>query len=244
MFKFWFRDALDKLERDLGGLGIDSLWSRVINAIHLNKRSVHGISIKPSITGTWKKIVLINKELQALSIDLTKSIIGKVGNGASIKFWADLWMGDTTLVHLFPAIAKLATAKYCYISECMHVANGTITWDLHWKREPQSMKEIDQRDDCMALLGQFSVGDGDDKWEWSHNAEKTLTSASLRRMIEYKKFVFLDGSYGYNLWLPIKVNFLYWRTLLACLPTRVSLTKRGFLLLHNHAHCATLLMKM
>lgn len=63
---------------------------------------------------------------------------------------------------------------------------------------------------------------------WSH---KRFTSASLRGVIDRKLFVQLKGFYGNNTWLSIKANFLYWRILLNCIPSRVSLAIRGILII-------------
>ncbi|KAK1423484.1 hypothetical protein QVD17_18787 [Tagetes erecta] len=205
----------------------NSLWYRVIKAIHYNNRMFFPLPLKPSISGTWKNIIAINKELLTFSIDLCSSIRGVVGKGNKLMFWSDIWIGNAPLGDQFPAIAKISSSSDITIEECYTLVNGTLIWNIPWKRNPQSHDELNQWNTCKLLLDSMNITNVSDEWRWDLNCDLSFTSGSLRRLIEQKRFTIYDGKFEDNKWLPIKVNFLHWRVVLNRLPTRQSLAHRG-----------------
>lgn len=110
------------------------LWFKTISAIHHNPNMFNLILIWASIMSTWKNIISINEDLQALSIDLCRRICAITGRVDKICFWSDYWIDHETLGDKFPAIAKLSLSKQCKVEECYTITNGVITWNINLKR--------------------------------------------------------------------------------------------------------------
>nr|GEV97633.1 RNA-directed DNA polymerase, eukaryota, reverse transcriptase zinc-binding domain protein [Tanacetum cinerariifolium] len=85
----------------------NSLWTRVIHAIHGSSRQVLSAS-HPSLRRS------IIKEVNALKdqgIDFISHCKLRVGNGRSTMFWKDLWIGDSPLCLAFPRLYALDNNK-------------------------------------------------------------------------------------------------------------------------------------
>ena len=60
--------------------------------------------------GLWKEI---NKETERLKHNCSF----KIGDGSKIKFWEDVWCGETTLMAIFPSIYAMADTKGARVEE-------------------------------------------------------------------------------------------------------------------------------
>lgn len=107
------------------------------------------------------------------------------------------------------------------------MVNGVGSWEMGWKRALQGDEESSQWSNCKQLITSMVINGNQDEWVWSHGNSKTYTCASLKWLIDRRMFTQMDGLYENNTLIPIKVNFLHWRLLLNCTPTRASLTRKG-----------------
>ncbi|PWA91621.1 RNA-directed DNA polymerase, eukaryota [Artemisia annua] len=89
------------------------LWVTVIKAIHGPNGGIHVDSMHSPIQGTWNGILSMIKSPKLKSIDLLSLCTRKVGNGASVRFWDDIWCGSQPLKCIFPRIHMLDNDKGC-----------------------------------------------------------------------------------------------------------------------------------
>lgn len=54
------------------------------------------------------------------------------------------------------------------------------------QRSPHGLEELQQWDSCLTLLSDVMVSNVPDKWEWQLNAQKLLTSTSIRTITRYE----------------------------------------------------------
>jgi hypothetical protein len=97
--------------KDRGGLGIDVLelknksllckwlfkilnedgvWQELLTNRYLHSKSLSQVTSQPSDSPFWKCIMEVKEEFFARG-----SFI--VGNGESVRFWEDIWLGDRPL---------------------------------------------------------------------------------------------------------------------------------------------------
>ncbi|GJT85273.1 RNA-directed DNA polymerase, eukaryota [Tanacetum coccineum] len=76
------------------------LWARAIKAIYGHNGGIHADSMHSSNQGTWCNILSMVNSLKSKGIDLLSLCIRKLGNGASIRFWDDVWCGNLLLQNL------------------------------------------------------------------------------------------------------------------------------------------------
>ncbi|GKA69091.1 hypothetical protein Tco_0775155 [Tanacetum coccineum] len=106
----------------------NALWVHVVKAIHGDEA---GIDIRGCHTnGVWASIVGSIFHLHSSGIVPLNSIRFKVGDGSSIRFWKDTWLGDDPLYIRYNILYHLEKYKDCFIQQ--RIANGSWFWD--WSR--------------------------------------------------------------------------------------------------------------
>ena len=43
----------------------------------------------------------------------------KIGNGESIRFWEDVWLGETTLAHQYPSLYNIVRTKHVRVAHVL-----------------------------------------------------------------------------------------------------------------------------
>ncbi|KAL4333543.1 hypothetical protein GQ457_07G000620 [Hibiscus cannabinus] len=125
--------------------------------LNLSKSKLIGINVEESMVDNWASIFNCKSEkLPSLYLGLPlgqlknskliwapivenfKSKLAgwksKVGNGPKIKFWSDVWAGNTTLKESFLRIFTLATNKKGVIAEFGFVENGVWCWKVNLRK--------------------------------------------------------------------------------------------------------------
>lgn len=85
------------------------------------------------------------------------------GYSSKVKFWYDLWCGDSLLKEEFLDIFFISHDQDSSIAGLLQFNNGMKHWDLHFSRSVQDW-ELDSLDRFMELIYSSSMsGKGDDK---------------------------------------------------------------------------------
>uniref|UniRef100_A0A803P8A0 Reverse transcriptase domain-containing protein n=1 Tax=Cannabis sativa TaxID=3483 RepID=A0A803P8A0_CANSA len=111
----------------------NSLWHKVIKSRYGKADNFwdtkQGVRMSPR--GPWMDIADLYHEYG-------KMVKFKVGNGASIRFWEDEWIGGPSLRDQFPTLAVLSRAKNASIQEMIgdagEVGDCVASWDFKFRR--------------------------------------------------------------------------------------------------------------
>ncbi|KAJ0656010.1 putative reverse transcriptase zinc-binding domain-containing protein [Helianthus annuus] len=205
---------------------VDSMWRRVIESIHGGRNRWVFLPVKNSIPGCWKSIVTYLDKVVIKGISLQSQIRGKLGNGADLRFWLDLWIGTVTLKDRWPALFEADKDKNDTVgSRVLQVDNKTVLADS-WVMETTTVQSISEAQDARFLLPQVRIVGVKDRWVWEPDKDGTFSVAAV------KKWLADDGSYRpgpvlkWESWIPIKVNVFAWRMIMDRLPTREALVRR------------------
>ncbi|XP_026450968.1 phospholipid:diacylglycerol acyltransferase 1-like [Papaver somniferum] len=104
--------------------------------------------------GVWKNIY---KHLQVFK---SSSSI-KVGEGTSVLFWEDRWVGDHPLATKFPHLYAIASTKNWTVNKCAATVNSGGSWNLGLDRRLSSI-QIEEVCALISLLQNCYNGTGDD----------------------------------------------------------------------------------
>ncbi|GJZ84431.1 putative RNA-directed DNA polymerase, eukaryota, reverse transcriptase zinc-binding domain protein [Tanacetum coccineum] len=129
----WVRWKKCLASKNMGGLGIRSifalnvgllfkwiwrflcnstdLWIKVIKEMYGFHGGIFDENMQRSSLSPWCGILSSIKALKNKGIDLLSLCSRKLGNGVSIRFWDDVWWGDTCLKSLFPRVYLLDTER-------------------------------------------------------------------------------------------------------------------------------------
>ncbi|KAJ0577283.1 putative RNA-directed DNA polymerase [Helianthus annuus] len=228
--KWWWRYKICK----------NHLWNKVIDEIHGGGRAHNIIPSKNSMVGVWKAIVAVNKEFRKYNLDLNDHLAGEVGKGDTVRFWYDKWCQGCRLKDQFPSIYTISKGKHGLVSEFYNRGSGGITWELKWIRRPSSAVELDELQRIMRLLGQASITDSNDKWEWVAQGVKSEFSVKWVRtdLEESTNTCTRQPLFKWSSLAVPKVNHFVWRAFNGNIPTASALASRNVNADHLLVECS------
>ncbi|XP_071741292.1 uncharacterized mitochondrial protein AtMg00310-like [Rutidosis leptorrhynchoides] len=226
---------------DHGGLNIGSLkafnialvskcrWRYVNNpdALCLSIiKSIHGdIFVNTSGNGSsyWHNIVSTCSKAETVGILPSNIFHMVIGNGTKVRFWHDLWCGNTTLFSRFNRLYHLDLCK-----DDM-VANKWVDghWQWTWTREYLGTRNEQLLCSLQNDIDNIQLSDRIDSWSCSISNDGLYTVKDARLVIDRKILPVLDTNTIWFKFLPNKVNIFLWRFRLDALPTRWNLSARG-----------------
>ncbi|KAM0024642.1 hypothetical protein Hdeb2414_s0022g00618131 [Helianthus debilis subsp. tardiflorus] len=120
-----------------------------MSAIHYDSQSWSYLLIKAGISGGWKGIHNIEKELGGLNIDVDQLIMGEVGTRTAMRFWIEKWWGDSPLKEVFPALFILGNQK--------DATTAMRKGEWSWERTLETTTEREQFNQISELMNLVSI---------------------------------------------------------------------------------------
>ncbi|GKV01533.1 hypothetical protein SLEP1_g14082 [Rubroshorea leprosula] len=162
----------------------------------------------------------------------------KLGEGNSVKFWEDVWIGDESLANKFPRLLLNSLGRAKSISQMGFWSNGSWSWSLEWRRpnfswEKHSMAELRRMlQTIQPIKGQK------DRWEWRH--DQGIYSAKSGYQVLSSSHQQSRNNLHKRIWcrlVPTKICAFVWKVLQDRIPSKVNLYKRGIIPDLNLATC-------
>ncbi|PWA41950.1 RNA-directed DNA polymerase, eukaryota, Reverse transcriptase zinc-binding domain protein [Artemisia annua] len=147
----WVRWKKCLASKNMGGLGIE------MYGFH---GGIFDENMQRSSLSPWCGILSSIKALKNKGIDLLSLCSRKLGNGVSIRFWDDVWWGDTFLKPRFPRVYLLDTERSSYVANRV----GLHDWSRVLRRVPRGGVEATQLEDLQSFIVDVVLSDQDDSW--------------------------------------------------------------------------------
>ncbi|KAL4582705.1 hypothetical protein LXL04_007264 [Taraxacum kok-saghyz] len=195
-------------------------------ALHMKGSRWQTFPVKTELTGVWKNITKVVKELEADNIFLADHMSKQVGCWDKTSFWHEEWTGSGILKDVFPLLFKIEKEKNCTVLDRLDTSNHNPSCKWNWKKTRLSAEEDIESLCCELIIQDTRLPNTVDTWVWKTDAEGEFSVRSIRRLWESAKYQELDYKHWWNKWVPLKVNFLCWRAVLNRLPSKLELEKR------------------
>ncbi|PWA51809.1 reverse transcriptase domain, Reverse transcriptase zinc-binding domain protein [Artemisia annua] len=157
----------------------NSLWKNIIVSCHGSSRPWAMLPCSASASGCWKQIVKVGEQKLPNGELLNSYFVASLGDGSSLNFWGDLWLGDTPLRVRYPNLFNLERDKWVKVSGRVHFEYNVNTLRWNWKREPSSYQELTE---LFSLLGEIydvnRQGDSD-VWKWKASTDGIFSVSRL-----------------------------------------------------------------
>lgn len=102
-----------------------------------------------------------------------------LGNGLKIRFWKDLWWGETTLDTTYPRLLRIAMHKSAMVVEVLSLGINGINWNLLFTRDLYEW-EISIVGELMENLCLVFIDRADrDSRIWAPSADDTFSFKSF-----------------------------------------------------------------
>ena len=203
----------------------EALWRRVIDCKYGSEvggwttrvsRDPHGVSLWKHIRRGWNL--------------LSQHVRFEVGDSTHIRFWKDLWCGESTLQEVFPDLYRIARDKDALISAHLQVRNNQILWNLDFVRAAQDWEFESIASFLDRLYSTKVKGIGADVMLWFHSPQNGFMVRSF-----YRHLVRIGGcSFPWkSIWkskAPPRVSFFIWVAALGKILTAENLQRRHIIL--------------
>ncbi|GMI90228.1 hypothetical protein like AT4G29090 [Hibiscus trionum] len=216
------------------GNDLEGMWRRVIVAKNprIHKSLLPGTDLVMKGSWMWRDIWKSFTAEDTFGNTLRKNLGIKIGNGKNIKFWSDIWLGDTSLQVRFPRIFALATNKLCYIADVGRRGPSGWSWEIQLRRNVFDWERL-QWADLLNCLNSVPIQGLEHDWiQWRGSTDGCFSVKSFRAALGVQNS---DRNFWKNnVWLgfaPPKVEAFFWLVMNARAPVRAELRKRGISLI-------------
>ncbi|GJY27215.1 hypothetical protein Tco_0401941 [Tanacetum coccineum] len=119
-----------------------------------------------------------------MDVNLHSLFTRVIGDGSTVSFWNDLWIGDSKLSSMFPRIFSLETSKECTVHDCCNNNHGPKSRTWEWRRPIRGPPEECQLANLLSLIQDVDVVAFPHSWECNLDPSKTFTVSALRKKID------------------------------------------------------------
>ena len=85
------------------------MWQQLLHNEYLKNKTLSQVEAKPTDSPFWKGLMRMKREF------FSKGYF-KVGNGASVRFWEDVWLEDLPLAQQYPSLYNIVQHKNVLVS--------------------------------------------------------------------------------------------------------------------------------
>ncbi|GJW17909.1 hypothetical protein Tco_0025345 [Tanacetum coccineum] len=185
----------------------NALCVQVIKAYHGQEGGfdTNGCSFK----GIWANIVGTSNFLHSKGIILSNTFRFKAGCGTRIRFWKDIWVGETPLFTRYNRLYHLDQDKDCLIID--RINNGQWSWN--WSRTNLGVRNLAYLCDMLNEIGQLNIDVNEDTCTWSLGRNGTFTVKDARYRIDQNILPTLAhiSKHYWDKSIPRKVKVFMWK---------------------------------
>ncbi|KAJ0834140.1 putative reverse transcriptase zinc-binding domain-containing protein [Helianthus annuus] len=205
----------------------ESLWVKVISAIHNDRRSWDLIPVVTSLGGVWNNIAKVVACPIVENNKMRNFMRGKVGDGSGLSFWLDPWLDSKALKDVYPNLFRLEKKKRCSVRDrfVRPFQNPEARWE--WMKPPDSNVELAEWLDLNLKIREITLSDQRDRWMWLGDETGVFSVGSVKRLFDSNNDFSSRFVWEWVKWVPLKCNLFAWRAELERLPTKVELRNRN-----------------
>jgi hypothetical protein len=203
--------------KDQGGLGIEVLelknkcllskwlfkllteqgmWQEILHNKYLHSKTLAQVQVKPTDSPFWKGLMKVKS-------DFFSRGLFKVGDGGSVRFWEDIWLGDVPLSQQYPSLYNIVHHRDVLVSTVLSQTPLNITF----RRGLNDQKYDEWLHLCQRLIN-INLTDEPDKFVWklTDSGLFTVKSMYLDYMNGHTRFL---RKYLWKLKIPLKIKKIY-----------------------------------
>jgi hypothetical protein len=88
------------------------VWKELLHNKYLQNKTLSQVTAKPTDSPFWKGIMGVKEAF------FSRGSLA-LGNGKSIKFWEDTWLGDTPLENQYPSLFNIVRRKNVTVADAL-----------------------------------------------------------------------------------------------------------------------------
>jgi hypothetical protein len=222
--------------KDQGGLGIEvlelknkcllskwlsklltesGLWQQILTNKYLSNKTLSQVEAKPTDSPFWKGLLMVKDEFFAHGSF-------SVGNGESVRFWEDVWLGDRPLAQQYPCLYSIVQRNHVTVANVL----SHTPLNIVFRRSLTGNKWTRWLHLCQRLMS-VSLSSSHDKFIWNLNSSGVFTVKSLY-LHQMNDGLGGEHNYLWKLKIPLKIKIFMWFLNKKVILTKDNLTKRNW----------------
>jgi hypothetical protein len=145
----------------------------------------------------------------------------KIGNGKSVRFWEDIWLGSSSLAIQYWEIYYLVNEQNKSVEELWDGQNLKCTFP-----RCVDIRLYNLWEEVVSLASSINFSGADDEMVWQHNSSGMYSSQSLYSIINFRGMTLVYLSDVWKLLVPPRIHSFLWLVSHNKLLTRDNLEKR------------------
>ena len=187
-----------------------SLWHRVIRSkygVQQNGWDAN-IGIGATHASPWKFISQVYHSFSSL-------LSLRVGDGTRIRFWEDLWIGESSFLELFPRLYRVSSLHNAPISEFFTSQDNQLSWNFHFIRN-LNYRLASEVVLLLNILAPFRVLSIPDRRIWSLESAGVYTCSSFFKYLSRSSnpTSVILSNFFWKIKAPSKVKAFVWTAVL------------------------------
>ncbi|XP_038995739.1 uncharacterized protein LOC120120058 [Hibiscus syriacus] len=210
-----------------------SWWKTVVCCV--NNMDPNSMMIRNTWTSRtswiWRGVVKNFFSSDAFGDFFRKNLCVRAGNGESVQFWYDVWLGTVPLNDRFPRLFALSNNKGGKVAEFRLYNDSDGVWDIQTRRNLVDW-EVEQWLQLISPLNSYSLSlVEDDCWVWLGTGEGCFTAkSSMQLYFDREGNDEVEGKWERYAWkgvAPPRVETFVWQLTHHRVAVKEELLKRG-----------------
>jgi hypothetical protein len=191
----------------------EGMWQQLLFNKYLKNKSLAQVEAKPIDSAFWKGLMNVKNEF-------FKRGYFKIGDGTSVRFWEDVWMGDMPLSQQYPALYNIVQHKNVMVS----IVFAIVPINISFRRGLNDQKWLQWLHLCQRLMT-ITLTFESDKFIWRLTDSGIFSVKSMYLDLMNGHTVYLR-KYLWKIKIPLKIKIFMWFLSNKVLLTKDNLAKR------------------
>ena len=174
------------------------MWQELLQNKYLQSKTLAQVETQPTDSPFWKGLMRVKDDFFSRG-----SFV--VGNGETIRFWEDTWLGTSPLMNQYPLLYNIVQHKNVSVHDVLHNAPPL---SIGFRRALVGNKWDMLSHLCFRLM-QVTLNNVPDFFKWSLNKNGQFTVKSMYEDLMNGHTIYLQ-KYLWKLKIPQKIKIFMW----------------------------------
>jgi hypothetical protein len=193
----------------------DGVWQELLHTKYLSQKTLSEVRAKPMDSPFWKGLMRVKDKF------ISRGYF-KIGDGSAVRFWEDIWLGDTPLASQYPSLFNIVQHRNVTVAQVL--AHSPL--NIRFRRLLIGQKWTAWLHLCQRLMA-VQLSDEPDRFIWKLTPSGSFSVKSMYEDLMNDPTPFAR-KYLWKIKVPLKIKIFMWFLNNKVLLTKDNLLKRSW----------------